>query len=151
MTTIHLTGGREMIRQALVASREVPQLMVLGVTILTSLADQDLKETGMTFPTEKTVLQLAELGVRNGIKGLVCSPLEVEPIRKEFGQDLVLVTPGIRPKWSVKGDQKRIFTPGMAVEKGSDYLVVGRPITQHANPAYAFDEIVKEINMVKSE
>ena len=138
-----------MIQSALEASRQDPRLMVLGVTILTSLSDQDLRETGMDHATEKAVLEMAHLGIRNGIRGLVCSPLEVESLRKEFGRDIILVTPGIRPKWSSKGDQKRIFTPAMAIEKGSDYLVVGRPVTQHENPAQAFKDIVNEIGREK--
>jgi orotidine-5'-phosphate decarboxylase len=145
MTTIHLSGGKEMIRQAVEAARHDPDLTVLGVTILTSLSDTDLEETGMALSTEKSVLKLSELGICNGIKGLVCSPLEVELIRKKFGKEIILVTPGIRPIWSAKGDQKRIFTPKMAIEKGSDYLVIGRPITQNENPASAFLQILNEI------
>lgn len=145
MTTIHLSGGGEMIQRAVEAARHDPDLTLLGVTILTSLSDTDLKEIGMTLSTEKSVLKLTELGIRNGIRGLVCSPLEVESIRNEFGKEVILVTPGIRPAWSVKGDQKRIFTPKMAIEKGSDYLVIGRPITQNEDPAAAFQKILDEI------
>ena len=145
MTTIHLSGGEKMIQQAVEAARHDPDLTVLGVTILTSLSDTDLEETGMALSTEKSVLKLSELGIRNGIRGLVCSPLEVEPIRNEFGKEVILVTPGIRPAWSVKGDQKRIFAPKMAIEKGSDYLVIGRPITQNEDPAAAFQKILDEI------
>ena len=145
MTTIHLSGGQEMIRQALEAARQDPDLTVLGVTILTSLSDKDLEETGINLSTEKSVLKLAGLGIRNGIKGLVCSPLEVESIRDEFGHEVTLVTPGIRPSWSIKGDQKRIFSPRMAIEKGSDYLVIGRPVTQNEDPASAFQKILDEI------
>ena len=145
MTTIHLSGGQEMIRQALEAARQDPDLTVLGVTILTSLSDKDLEETGINLSTEKSVLKLAGLGIRNGIKGLVCSPLEVESIRDEFGHEVTLVTPGIRPSWSIKGDQKRIFAPRTAIEKGSDYLVIGRPVTQNEDPASAFQKILDEI------
>jgi orotidine-5'-phosphate decarboxylase len=145
MTTIHLSGGQEMIRQALEAARQDPDLTVLGVTILTSLSDKDLEETGINLSTEKSVLKLAGLGIRNGIKGLVCSPLEVESIRDEFGHEVTLVTPGIRPSWSIKGDQKRIFSPRTAIEKGSDYLVIGRPVTKNEDPASAFQKILDEI------
>lgn len=145
MTTIHLSGGGEMIQQAVEAARDEPNLTVLGVTVLTSLSDKDLMETGINLPTDIAVLQLCELGLKNGLNAFVCSPLEIEPIKDRFGKDIILVTPGIRPEWSTKGDQKRVFTPKMAMEKGSDYLVIGRPITQNANPAAAFKKILKEI------
>jgi orotidine-5'-phosphate decarboxylase len=143
--TIHLTGGAEMIKKALAAAYLRPGLTILGVTVLTSLGEQDLQETGCQLSPRDTVLRLCELGLKNGLKSFVCSPLEIEPIKKRFGKDITLVTPGIRPTWSVKGDQKRVFTPKMAMEAGSDYLVVGRPITQHQDPAGAFDLILDEI------
>ncbi len=145
MTTIHLSGGGEMIQQAVEAARDEPNLTVLGVTVLTSLSDEDLMETGMALSTEEVVLKLCDLGIRNGVKGLVCSPREVESIRNKFGRDIILVTPGIRPVWSARGDQKRVFTPRMAIEKGSDYLVIGRPITKSNNPRDAFKKILEEI------
>jgi orotidine-5'-phosphate decarboxylase len=135
-----------MIRKALEAGRENPDLTILGVTVLTSLNDRDLEDTGMVSPTEKAVLRLCQLGIQNGIKALVCSPYEIEPIRNRFGNDIILVTPGIRPDWAAKGDQKRVFTPRMAVEKGSDYLVIGRPVTRSADPAAAFRKILGEIS-----
>jgi orotidine-5'-phosphate decarboxylase len=143
--TIHLTGGGEMIRKAVEAAEIAPDLTILGVTILTSLADDDLKETGMFLSTEEAVLKLCELGLANGLKAFVCSPLEISPIRKRFGNDIVLVTPGIRPQWAAKGDQKRVFTPKMAVDAGGNFLVIGRPITKAENPSEAFDRILKEI------
>ncbi|HLP59305.1 MAG TPA: orotidine-5'-phosphate decarboxylase [Candidatus Deferrimicrobium sp.] len=144
--TIHAGGGAEMIKQALKAAEERPSLTILGVTILTSLSNQDLQETGISLTTEEAVLKLCELGLNNGLKSFVCSPLEIEPIKKRFGKDVVLVTPGIRPQWSVKGDQKRVFTPEMAVTAGSNYLVIGRPITQHENPNSAFNQILQDID-----
>lgn len=143
--TIHLSGGAAMISQAVEAAKEKPDLTVLGVTVLTSLSDDDLKETGMALNTKDAVLNLCELGLRNGLNAFVCSPMEIEPIRKQFGNDVTLVTPGIRPEWSVKGDQKRVFTPSMAMQAGSDYLVIGRPITKSDNRQEAFDKIVTEI------
>jgi len=143
--TIHLTGGGEMIKKAVEAAEIAPGLSILGVTVLTSLADDDLKETGMFLSTEEAVLTLCELGLANGVKAFVCSPLEIAPIRKRFGNEVVLVTPGIRPQWAVQGDQKRVFTPKMAVDAGSSYLVIGRPITGAENPSEAFDRILKEI------
>jgi orotidine-5'-phosphate decarboxylase len=144
--TIHAGGGAEMIKQALEAAKERPNLTILGVTVLTSLSEKDLEETGIFLTTEAAVLKLCELGLKNGLKAFVCSPLEIEPIKKRFGKDVILVTPGIRPQWSVKGDQKRVFTPEMAVKAGSNYLVIGRPITQHENPNEAFNQILQDIN-----
>ena len=144
--TIHLTGGAAMIKRAVDAGREQADLSILGVTVLTSLADEDLSQMGSTLTARESVLQLCELGLANGLNSFVCSPQEVEEIRSRFGQDVVLVTPGIRPQWAAKGDQKRVFTPGMAIEAGSDYLVVGRPITQDADPNQAFQRVLTEIS-----
>lgn len=143
--TIHVGGGAEMIKKALEAAGKIPGLTLLGVTILTSLSDKDLAETGITLSTEDAVLKLCELGLSSGLNSFVCSPLEIEPIRKRFGDDVVLVTPGIRPQWAAKGDQKRVFTPKMAVDAGSNYLVIGRPITKNENPSQAFHRILAEI------
>ena len=144
--TIHISGGAEMIKKALEASKERPDLTILGVTILTSLSGKDLEETGINLSTENAVLRLCELGLNNGLNSFVCSPLEIGPIRKRFGDDVTLVTPGIRPQWAAKGDQKRVFTPKMAVDAGSNYLVIGRPITQDENPSGAFKRILLEIS-----
>lgn len=143
--TLHLSGGSEMIKKAVEAAKADPHLTLLGVTLLTSLTDRDLKETGVHLSTEEAVLKLCELGIKNKMQAFVCSPMEIEPIRKRFGNDLVLVTPGIRPQWSAKGDQKRVFTPKMAIEAGSNFLVIGRPITKAENPGEAFNRILTEI------
>lgn len=143
--SVHLSGGSEMIQAALEAGSESPGLTILGVTVLTSLNDRDLKDTGVDLSTEQAVLRLCQLGIENGIRALVCSPQEIEPIRHKFGNDLILVTPGIRPVWASRGDQKRVFTPTMAVKKGSDYLVIGRPVTRDKNPNTAFQRILEEI------
>jgi orotidine-5'-phosphate decarboxylase len=144
--TIHLAGGKAMVQKALEAAQARPQLTVLGVTILTSLADADLLQLGMNPPVADRVLQMAEMGVEAGLRAFVCSPHEIAPLRQRFGRDIILVTPGIRPQWAEAGDQKRAFTPQMAVEAGSDYLVIGRPITQAPDPAAAFVRIVSEIS-----
>jgi len=143
--SLHLSGGAEMIKKAVEAAKVEPHLTLLGITVLTSLTDKDLEETGVHLSTEEAVLQLCELGIKNGMQAFVCSPMEIEPIRKRFGNDVVLVTPGIRPQWSAKGDQKRVFTPNMAVEAGSNFLVIGRPITRAENPGEAFKRILTEI------
>ncbi len=145
LLTIHVSGGAAMIKKALEAAERRPGLTILGVTVLTSLSGKDLEETGVNLSTEDAVLKLCELGLNNGLKSFVCSPLEIAPIRERFGSDVVLVTPGIRPQWAAKGDQKRVFTPKMAVDGGSNYLVIGRPITQNENPADAFNRILTEI------
>ncbi len=144
--TIHTSGGAAMIRSALEAAAEKTSLTILGVTVLTSLGDTDLKETGIDLSPEDAVLRLCELGLNNGLKAFVCSPREIKPIRHRFGDDAILVTPGIRPAWAAKGDQKRVFTPRMAVEAGSNYLVIGRPITKAEDPAGAFAKIQEEIS-----
>jgi len=143
--TLHLSGGSEMIKKAVEAARDAPHLTLLGITVLTSLTDRDLEETGVHLSTEEAVLKLCDLGIKNGMQAFVCSPMEIEPIRKRFGNDVVLVTPGIRPQWSAKGDQKRVFTPKMAIEAGSNFLVIGRPITGAENPREAFTRILTEI------
>jgi orotidine-5'-phosphate decarboxylase len=143
--TLHLSGGAEMIKKAVEAAKAESYLTLLGITVLTSLTDKDLEETGVHLSTEEAVLKLCELGIENGIQAFVCSPMEIEPIRKRFGNDVVLVTPGIRPQWWAKGDQKRVFTPKMAVGAGSNFLVIGRPITRAEKPGEAFNRILTEI------
>jgi orotidine-5'-phosphate decarboxylase len=143
--TIHTSGGAEMIRTAVKAAAVKPHLTLLGVTVLTSLSDKDLDDTGVGLSTVDTVLRLCDLGLNNGLKAFVCSPQEIAPIRQRFGKEPLLVTPGIRPQWSAAGDQKRIFTPKDAVTSGSDYLVIGRPITGDPNPSDAFSRILTEI------
>lgn len=144
--TIHLSGGAAMIKEAVAAAKEQDSLTILGVTVLTSLADEDLAQMGSGLSLRQNVLKLCELGLTNGVSAFVCSPREVEDIRARFGPDVTLVTPGIRPHWAARGDQKRIFTPAMAIQAGSDYLVVGRPITRAENPHEAFHRVLAEIS-----
>lgn len=134
-----------MIKKALEAAKPDNELTILGVTILTSLKDSDLNQTGINLSTEEAVLKLCQLGVNSGLNAFVCSPQEIAPIRKRFGQELILITPGIRPHWASQDDQKRIFTPRTAINLGSDYLVIGRPITKNQNPAEAFQRILSEL------
>jgi orotidine-5'-phosphate decarboxylase len=144
--TIHLTGGAAMIRSAVEAAKEQDDLTILGVTILTSLAAEDLLQMGSSLSVRQNVLKLCELGLANGLAAFVCSPQEVEDIRSRFGREVTLVTPGIRPRWAARGDQKRVFTPAMAMKAGSDYLVVGRPITQDPDPHQAFTRVLGEMS-----
>jgi orotidine-5'-phosphate decarboxylase len=143
MLTIHLSGGGEMIRAAVEARKT--DMLLLGVTVLTSSNDATLQETGVFGPTAEQVLRLANLGVDNGIDGLVASPQEARILRQEFGDKIKIVTPGIRPHGSEAGDQKRIASPREAVEAGADYLVIGRPITGAADPKAAVRSIAAEI------
>lgn len=144
MTTIHLSGGPEMIRAAVAGAGGTP-LRVLGVTVLTSSDAETLRACGTDPDVAAQVLRLAALGVENGIGGLVASPKEVPALRSRFGTALPLVIPGIRPAWAAANDQKRILTPAEAVRAGADYLVIGRPITDHPEPATAADRIAEEI------
>ncbi len=152
MMTIHTSGGGEMMaRAAATTAEEAAKLgrerpILLGVTILTSLKNDDLASIGMTPDTSGQVLRLAALAKASGMTGVVCSAQEIEIVRREVGPGFLIVTPGIRPAWAAAQDQKRIMTPALAVEKGSDYLVVGRPITQAASPAEAFARIVAELS-----
>jgi orotidine-5'-phosphate decarboxylase len=144
MLTLHLSGGREMIRAAVRARKS--DMLLLGVTVLTSSTDETLSEIGVTEKTNEHVLRLARLGVENGIDGLVASPHEAKCLREEFGSRIKIVTPGIRPAGADPGDQKRFATPRQAIEAGADYLVIGRPITAADNPRAAVDSIVAELN-----
>ena len=151
MMTIHASGGRDMMARAAEAAREtaeaenVERPLLLGVTILTSLKSAELNEVGMKPDVAEQVLRLAGLAKSAGMDGVVCSPQEIELIRKEHGRDLLIVTPGIRPAWAAVQDQKRIMTPAEAIRKGADYLVIGRPITGAASPQDAFARIVEEL------
>jgi orotidine-5'-phosphate decarboxylase len=143
MLTIHLSGGSEMIRAAVSARSN--DLLLLGVTVLTSSTDETLGETGIAGKTTDHVLRLARLGVASGIDGLVASPHEAKMLRAEFGDRIKIVTPGIRPAGSDPGDQKRFATPREAIEAGADYLVIGRPITGDADPKAAVQRVVEEL------
>jgi orotidine-5'-phosphate decarboxylase len=119
--------------------------LVLAVTVLTSLSDADLQEVGVAGRTRDHALVLATLACNCGCDGIVASPLEARVIRQDLGAGFVIVTPGIRPAGSGKGDQSRVNTPREAIAAGADYLVVGRPITDAADPRGAAQEIVREI------
>jgi orotidine-5'-phosphate decarboxylase len=145
MTTIHLAGGPAMVSES-VAAAENSKTLVLGVTVLTSMDDETLDIVGIPRPPTDQVLYLAEMGANCRLRGVVASPHEITPLREEFGHGLVIVTPGVRPAGSDKGDQRRVMTPGEAVRCGADYLVLGRPITAAASPRDAFLRIADEIS-----
>ncbi len=143
MLTIHLSGGSEMVRAAVQARRD--DMLILGVTVLTSSTDKTLRETGVADAVNDQVLRLARLGVSAGIDGLVASPHETRALRAEFGEKIKIVTPGVRPSWSEPGDQKRFMTPREALDAGADYLVIGRPITAQPDPRAAVARILGEL------
>ncbi len=144
MLTIHLSGGRAMIEAAVVAAGT--SLLLLGVTVLTSSDAETLAQTGVSGSVEEQVLRLAKLGESAGIRGFVASPHELPALRRSLGEEAKLVIPGVRPACSDVGDQKRIMTPHDAIARGADYLVIGRPITAHAQPREALERIVAEIS-----
>lgn len=144
MTTIHLAGGPAMVAESVDAA-ENSKTLVLGVTVLTSMDDDTLDIVGVPRPAADQVLRLAEMGANCRLRGVVASPHEITPLREEFGHGLVIVTPGVRPAGSDKGDQRRVMTPGEAIRCGADFLVIGRPITAAAAPRDAFLRIVEEI------
>ena len=146
MLTVHAAGGPAMLaaaREAAGVLASPPQL--LAVTVLTSMDAAQLAAIGVQEAPHMQVELLARLGMDAGIRGFVCSPQEVSALRVMTGAEGVLVTPGIRPAGADKGDQQRIATPTSALEQGASYLVVGRPITQAADPALAAEAILMEI------
>jgi len=150
MLNVHASGGAAMMRAAADAAADtVPgapeRPLVLAVTVLTSLGDEDLAATGIPGDAASQVLRLAELAKQSGLDGVVCSAREAEALRAALGPDFKLVVPGIRPDWASADDQKRITTPADAVAKGADYLVIGRPITAAQDPADAARRIAGEL------
>lgn len=144
--TVHASGGPEMLRVAASAASDAPKRpLVVGVTVLTSLDDDDLDAVGQSGPVSAQVLRLAGLCKANGLDGVVCSPHEIAGLRASLGDAFKLIVPGVRPAWAGADDQKRVMTPAEAVAAGADYLVVGRPITRAADPAAAAKRIADEI------
>jgi orotidine-5'-phosphate decarboxylase len=131
--------------KAAVAGKGGSKLRILAVTVLTSYDDKDLREAGYGSPVSELVKRRAEQARDIGVDGLVCSPEEAAALRSIAGDKMALVTPGIRPAGAAAGDQKRIMTPAKAIAAGADYLVVGRPITEAADPKAAARSIVEEI------
>jgi orotidine-5'-phosphate decarboxylase len=153
MFNVHAAGGREMMRQVVEeVKNEAKKLAVaaplsLAVTVLTSISQEELEEEigvkGMKL--KDLVVKWALMAKECGISGVVSSPQEIEAIRAACGPEFKIVTPGIRPAWSEKNDQKRITTPGQALQMGADFMVIGRPITQAANPVEAALKIIGEL------
>ena len=146
MLTLHTCGGREMMQGAVKAQQQhAPGLLLLGVTVLTSMSAPGLAETGVADAPEKQVVRLGELAVSSGLRGLVCSPLEIAPLRAVLPRDVALVTPGIRPRDAKADDQTRVMTPGEAARAGASFIVVGRPIFKAPDPVAAARAILAEL------
>ena len=148
---VHAGGGPAMMRAALEAAEgEAGRLgvacpLVIAVTVLTSMDDDDLDAVGQRGPAVEQVVRLARLTLDCGLDGVVCSPREIKAIRAACGPDFTLVVPGIRPAGAAAGDQKRVMTPREAVDAGADWLVIGRPITGAPDPAAAARDIVQDL------
>ncbi len=149
MVNVHTLGGRRMMEAARKAV-DASQTLLIGVTVLTSMEATDLAEIGISDSPPDLVSRLANLAHQSGLDGVVCSAHEAQTMRQEYGDGFCLVTPGVRPAGSEKGDQRRTMTPAEALQAGSSYLVIGRPITQANLPIKAFDDIYNEIGLIVS-
>jgi orotidine-5'-phosphate decarboxylase len=148
MLTLHTCGGREMMQWAVKAQQQAaPDLLLLGVTVLTSMSAPGLAETGVVGTPEQQVVRLGRLAADAGLRGLVCSPLEITPLRAALPADVALVTPGIRPREAKADDQTRIMTPSDAAKAGANYIVVGRPIFKAPDPVAAAQSILRELTL----
>lgn len=146
MLNVHAAGGIEMLKAAINAVGNGPERpLILAVTVLTSLGDDDMSSIGIESSSESQVLRLAKLAKDQNIDGVVCSAHEAAALRRALGPDFLLVVPGIRPSWAAINDQKRIITPADAIDLGIDYLVIGRPITDAVNPIDATRRIIDEL------
>ena len=142
MVNVHALGGRKMMQAARKALDEFEKRpLLIAVTVLTSMEQSDLAEIGLQGSPKDNVLRLAKLAQSSGLDGVVCSAQEAQLLRRNLGPDFCLVTPGIRPEGSDVNDQKRIMTPRQAMDSGSSYLVVGRPITQSNSPLQVLNDI----------
>jgi orotidine-5'-phosphate decarboxylase len=151
MLTVHAAGGGKMLRAAVDAARlnaekTNPQLMVLAVTVLTSLDTNDLEKLGVRGSVEDSVLRLATIALANGCQGIVSSAREASLLRANLGDDFAIVTPGVRPEGVGVGDQVRVVTPAEAIAAGATHIVVGRPITEAADPAAEARAILGQIS-----
>jgi orotidine-5'-phosphate decarboxylase len=148
MLNVHASGGRAMMEaaRAAVSDAKRPPLLI-AVTLLTSMGEQDMHAIGMAGGTADAVLRLATLAQGSGLDGVVCSAQEAKLLRECCGTPFVLVTPGIRPGGTAMDDQSRVMTPSAAILAGADYLVIGRPVTRADSPAEALAEINREVEL----
>ncbi|TPE48017.1 orotidine-5'-phosphate decarboxylase [Maribrevibacterium harenarium] len=149
MVNVHASGGRRMMEASAnaLASINDHNTLLIAVTVLTSMDQSDLAEIGLDIPPQEQVMRLARLAHSSGMHGVVCSAQEATMLSAALGKDFVLVTPGIRPAGSDVGDQKRIMTPTEAMSAGSHYLVMGRPITQAAEPIAVLETVNRELGV----
>ena len=146
MVNVHASGGRRMMEAARERLENYSQRpLLIGVTILTSLGQEDIAEVGYAGSPEENVVRLAKLADSSGLDGIVCSPLESAPVRSQVSQDFLLVTPGVRPGFASTDDQKRVMTPRDALDNGANMLVIGRPITAADDPMKNLHLILEEI------
>jgi len=151
MVNLHLLGGEAMVRETVNKIREISQRkgitppFIIGVTVLTSLEDKDLKRLGLNKDLKSLVIDLALMGKEAGLDGVVASAREAGAIKERLGREFLVVSPGIRPLDTSRGDQKRVMTPKEAVKAGADFLVVGRPVREASNPAQIVKNILLEI------
>jgi len=151
MLTLHASGGREMMSRAIEAAAEeaarrgISRPKLIGVTVLTSLNDEDLRDIGLAENVAAQVLRLGLLAKECGLDGSVCSPKEISLLRQNLGEDWLLIAPGIRPAWAASADQKRTLSPAEALSFGASFLVIGRPIIAHSSPREAFLQIIEEL------
>ncbi|WP_372624980.1 orotidine-5'-phosphate decarboxylase [Arsukibacterium sp.] len=152
MVNVHASGGSKMMKAAKDSLQRygINKPKLIAVTVLTSMEQSDLTEMGITLTPAQQVQKLATLVAASGLDGVVCSAQEAVALKRQFGKDFQLVTPGIRPASSNADDQKRIMTPAAAVRAGVDYLVIGRPITQATSPLVALQAIVNEVINAKA-
>ena len=146
MLNVHASGGRRMLEAAQQAVVQAGGgTLLIAVTVLTSMERSDLREVGLDLDPQQQVLRLASLTQSSGLRGVVCSAQEAPILRQQLGPDFLLVTPGIRPADAPADDQRRTLTPTQALAAGVNYLVIGRPITQAANPAHALDNVLASL------
>jgi len=146
MVNVHTLGGRKMLEAARAAlDKSARRPLLIGVTLLTSMEDGDLRDIGIGGAVEEQVVRLAGLAHQSGLDGVVCSAQEARSLRVRHGPGFCLVAPGIRPAGSATQDQRRVMTPREALHAGADYLVIGRPITQAHDPCQALENILAEI------
>lgn len=152
MINVHASGGSKMMMAAKEILSELPEEtrpLLIAVTVLTSMSQQELNSLGIVGSLEDQVIRLASLARKSGLDGVVCSALEASQIKQTCGDGFLTVTPGIRPAGAALNDQARVMTPTQAIQAGADYLVVGRPITAADRPMDVVKEILREIASAK--
>ncbi len=150
IVNVHIAGGFKMMLEAVRARQEIEiehgvRPLMIGVTILTSLCDQDMMDIGYNRTVKEQVLLMAQLAQKAGLDGVVCSSHEIKAIKKACGSNFKTIVPGIRPTWAHQADQSRTMTPQKALAEGADFLVIGRPITESKNPSFAIQKIISEL------